>query len=202
MSKVDDKQIAVARVYSRAMYDLAKSRGEAEQLLGELQQIADLIARDEAFSTFVSSPLVDAGERAQSLEKLFRGKASDLLVNSLQVIHRKERLALLPTIAEAYRLEHQKQLGRVDVRIRTAVALTARLRVDLRRAITQRYGREPELHEEVDTSLIGGMVLQVDDEKVDSSVVRKIATMRHTLHERAAKEIHRSRREQAGEAAG
>ncbi|MEM7582379.1 MAG: ATP synthase F1 subunit delta [Acidobacteriota bacterium] len=202
MSKVDDKQIAVARVYSRAMYDLAKSRGVAEQLLDELQEIANLIARDEAFAAFVASPMVDAEERAASLEKLFRGKASDLLVDSLQVIHRKERLALLPAISEAFRLEHQEQLGRVDVRIRTAVALTDRLRDDLRRAITQRYGKEPALHEEVDSSLIGGMVLQVDDEKVDSSVVRQIAKMRHTLHERAATEIHRSRREQAEQAAG
>ncbi len=201
MSKVDDKQIAVARVYSRAMYDLAKSRGEAEQLLGELQEIAKLIEHDGAFATFVASPLVDTDDRAQTLEKLFRGRASDLLVDSLQVIHRKARLPMLPTIAEAFRREHQEQLGQVDVHIRTAVALTDRLRGDLRRAITQRYGKEPELHEEVDASLIGGIVLQVDDEKVDSSVVRQIAKMRHTLHERAAKEIHRSRREQAGEAA-
>lgn len=195
MSKVDNKQIAVARVYSRAIYDLAKSRGETESLLAELQEVAGAVERDEAFATFMSSPLIDADERAQAIERLFRGRASDLLVDALQIIHSKGRLGLLPTITEACRQEHQAQSGRIDVRVKTAVALSDSLRRDLRRAISERYGKEPDLREEVDGSLIGGMVLQVDDEKVDNSVVRQIAKLRNTLHERAAKEIHRSRQE-------
>ena len=161
-----------------------------------LQTIAD-----EAFATFVASPMIDAEDRARTLEKLFRGRASDLLVDSLQIIQRKDRLALLPTIAEAFRQQHQREQGRVDVRIKTATALSDRLREDLRRAITERYGRQPEFFEQVDESLIGGMVLQVDDEKVDSSVVRQIEKLRRTMHDRAAKEIHRSRKQKAGQGA-
>ena len=198
MSKVDNKQIALAKVYSQAIYDLAKSRGEVETLLEELQEVVGAVERDEAFATFVSSPLVDADERAQAIERIFRGRASDLLVDALQVIHRKGRLALLPTIAQACRREHQEQSGQIDVHVRTAVALSDGLREDLRRAIRERYGKQPDLREQVDPSLIAGMVLQVDDEKVDSSVVRQIAKLRNTLHERAAKEIHRSRRQEAG----
>ncbi|MEM7354404.1 MAG: ATP synthase F1 subunit delta [Acidobacteriota bacterium] len=195
MSKVDNKQLAVANVYSQAIYDLAKSRGEVESLLQELQGIASVIEKDEAFASFVSSPLVDTDERAQAIERMFRGRASDLLVDALQVIHRKGRLGLLPTIAEACRREHQEQSGQVDVHVRTAVALSDGLRDDLRRAIADRYGKQPDLREEVDPSLIAGMVLQVDDEKVDSSAVRQIAKLRNILHDRAAKEIHRSRQE-------
>ena len=200
MPKVDDKQIAAARIYSQAMYGLAASRGETEQLLAELQEIAGLIERDEGFATFVSSPLIDTEDRARTLEKLFRGKASDLLVDSLQVIQQKERLALLPTIAETFRVEHQERQKRVDVHIKTASALSDRLRDDLQRAIQERYGKQPELLEEVDETLIGGMVLQVGDEKIDTSVVRQIEKLRFTLHERAAKEIHRSRKEGASAA--
>jgi len=201
MSKVDNKQIAIAKVYSQAIYDLASSRGEVEQVLGELREIADLIEQDQGFATFVASPMVDAEERAQALERLFRGRASDLLVDSLQVINRKDRLALLPTIAEVCRLENQARSGRVDVRIKTAVALSEKLRDNLKRAINERYGKEPDLEEEIDAALIGGMVLHVDDEKVDTSVVRQIEKLRNTLHDRAAKEIQRSRQE-AGRAAG
>ena len=200
MPKIDNKQITVAKVYSRAIYDLAKSRGEVEQLLAELRDVALLIERDPRFATFVASPLVDGEERAQAIERMFRDRASDLLVDALQVINRKDRLALLPTIAEACRLEHQAQSGRIDVRIKTAVALSDRLRRDLKLAISERYGKEPDLEEEVDASLVGGMVLQVEDEKVDSSVVRQIEKLRSTLHERAAKEIQRSRQETAGAA--
>lgn len=200
MPKVDDKQFDVAKVYSQALIDLAESRGEADQILDELEELAGHFERDADFARFLSSPLIDDEERARSLEKMFRGRASDLMVDALQVINRKGRLALLPTIAEAYRLEHQKRLGRIDAHVRTAIALSDSLREQLTEVIRQRYGKEPELIEHVDPSLIGGMVLEIGGEKVDTSVARRIDRLRHALLERSAREILESRQKAVQEA--
>ena len=128
MAKADDKEMAVAQVYSRAMHDLATSRGEADELADELDELAAFVEGNEALATFFSTPLLDSGDRGESLERMFRGKASDLLVDSLQVINRKERLDLLGAIAEAYHLRHQQHLGQVDVHVATAVPLSPALR--------------------------------------------------------------------------
>lgn len=198
MSKADDKQMAVAQVYSRAMHDLAESKGEGEGLLDELRELVRYLDQTPEFATFVNSPMVDAGDREQALERIFRGKASDLLVDSLQVINRKGRLALLPAITEAYHERHQEHLGRVDVRVTTAVPLGESLRDRLLSALAVHSGKQPVLIEEVDTSLIGGIVLRVEDEKIDASVVHEIDRLHRVLRDRAVHEIHQSRREAAG----
>lgn len=201
MPKANDKQMAVAQVYCRAMHDLATSRGEADQLADELSELAAAIERDADFAAFLASPLIDEGDREQALERLFRGRASDLLVDALQVINRKGRLGLVPAIAEAYHLRHQEHLGRVDVHVTTAVELGERLRERLASVLRKHSGREPQLLERVDESLIGGIVIKLDDEKIDASVVHEIDRLRRALRERSEQEIYRSRRD-AAEAAG
>ncbi len=201
MPKANDKQMAVAQVYCRAMHDLATSRGEADQLADELSELAAAIERDADFAAFLASPLIDEGDRERALERLFRGRASDLLVDALQVINRKGRLGLVPAIAEAYHLRHQEHLGRVDVHVTTAVELGERLRERLASVLRKHSGREPQLLERVDESLIGGIVIKLDDEKIDASVVHEIDRLRRALRERSEQEIYRSRRD-AAEAAG
>ncbi|MCH9035669.1 MAG: F0F1 ATP synthase subunit delta, partial [Planctomycetes bacterium] len=106
MARATDKELALAKVYSKAMLDLAESQGQAEELLDELHALADLLDENDQLDAFLSSPTVDVTARAQTLEKAFRGKASDLLVDSLQVLNRKERLGLLRAVCETYRLAH------------------------------------------------------------------------------------------------
>jgi F-type H+-transporting ATPase subunit delta len=200
MPKADEKQIAVARVYSHAMHDLGVAKGEADALAEELRELAAVVEDNAELGGFFASPLVDSGDRAASLERLFRGKASDLLVDSLQVINRKGRLGLVAAIAETYHVRHQEHLGRVDVQVATAVPLDAALRERLTSALARHSGRQPQLIERVDPALIGGMVLKIDDEKIDASVIHEIGRLRRALRERSEHEIYRSR--QAAEAAG
>ncbi len=201
MAKADDKQVAVARIYGRAMHNLAVSRGEADALDEELGELAAQVEANADLDDFFSSPLIDARDRAQGLEKLFRGKASDLLVDSLQVINRKGRLELVAAIAGTYHLRHQAELGRIDVQVTTAVALAPALRDKLTSALKQHTGRQPHLIERVDPSLVGGMVLKIDDEKIDASVSHQIGRLHRRLRRRSEREIHRARRA-AAEAAG
>ena len=101
MPSVSDKEITVARVYSGAMLRLAEAKGEADSLLGELDELVG----------FLSSPMIDPDLRKGSLEKLFRGKVSDLLVDSLQILNEKVRLDLIRAVAQTYRADHAELRG-------------------------------------------------------------------------------------------
>src|SRR5690349_10093125 len=123
MANVDDRNLAAGRIYGGAMLDLAEERGEADALLGELAELVKVLDGQPQLEELLGSPLVDEDERSAALEKIFRGRSSDLLVDSLQVINRKGRLGLLRAIAEAYRLEYRDRRGLMDIRVRTAVPL-------------------------------------------------------------------------------
>jgi len=103
MANVDSRETGVARVYARAMLDLAAAQGQEDELLAELQELGRAIENDPELATFLASPLVSSEARAEVLEKVFRRRASDLLVDALEVINHHGRLGLLPAIAAAYR---------------------------------------------------------------------------------------------------
>ncbi len=193
MAGLSDKELALAQVYSTAMLELAESKGEADSLLEELLALAALVEENAELDAFFSSPTVDPDSREKSIERIFRGRASDLLVDSVQILNRKGRLGLFRGVAETYRVAHQELRGRVEVNVTTAVPLTDSLRARIKGAIGEYAGKEAMLVEEVDESIIGGVILQIGDEKFDAGLASRLVHLGKTLSDRASKEIHGDR---------
>lgn len=193
MATVDDRELAVGRIYGQAMLALAEERGEADVLLDELGELVKFLDSSPEFETFLGSPLIEEDERTPALERIFRGRATDLLVDSLQVINRKGRLDLLRAVAEAYRLAYREMRGLVDVTVRTAVPLSEPQRAHLTEVAARFTGRKPSLIERVDPSILGGMVVETSGLKIDSSVATRLRELSAALERRASQEIVRSR---------
>ncbi len=193
MAGGSDQGSSIARVYAEAILRLAESQGDVNVLLKELQELSGCVESDDGFREFLSSPTVDVAARRQAIERLFRGKYSDLMVDALQVLNRKGRLALIPAIAESYRHGRDELQGRIEIRVISAVPLPEDFREKLKTATTNYTGKEPELVESVDESLIGGLIVQIADEKFDGSVVRKVRKLTNILRDRASREIHSGR---------
>lgn len=192
MANVDDRDLANGRVYAEAMFDLAESSGQGDALLEELQQVVALADANPNLGHFFGSPFVDEDARARVLETMFRGKASDLLVDSLQVINRNGRLGLLRAVVEAYRLAHRASRGLVDVVVRTAVPLTDSLRSRLVEVLTGVLpDMRPALIERVEPRLLGGIVVEVAGWKYDTSLSNRLEGLSEALQARASEEILR-----------
>lgn len=189
MATFNDKELAVAKIYSRALLTLADEAGVAEEVLEELQWLSEYASDNSEFSRFISSPTIDEADRGVSLEKMFRGRLSDLVLDALLVINRKGRMALLPAVAETYRQDHRDLRGHVDVHVRTAVPLSDAMRARVKGVVARYSGLEPNLHEAVDESLIGGIVLQIGDRKIDASVTNEVNRYRKLLLALAESEI-------------
>ena len=190
MARATDKELALAKVYSKAMLDLAESQGQAEELLDELHALADLLDENDQLDAFLSSPTVDVTARAQTLEKAFRGKASDLLVDSLQILNRKEWLGLLRAVCETYRLAHAELRNIVDVHITTAVPLSDTLRGKIREAAAKFAGKAAQRVERVDESVLGGLTMRIGDKKFDTTVAMQLRQIGEAMRQRASQEIH------------
>lgn len=193
MARVTDQDMTVGRLYAKSILALAEERGQADELLEEMAEVAKQLDRNPELEEFLGSPLVEEESRAKVLEDLFRGRASDLLADALQIVNRKGRLGVLRAIAEAYRIEHRELRGWVDVHVRTAVPLGDELRTRLKDAVAALTGRKPSLVERVDPSLIGGIVIEVAGKKVDASVASRLRGLSETLLARASQEIHSGR---------
>jgi F-type H+-transporting ATPase subunit delta len=186
---IDERQLAIARVYAQALLGLADRQGEVDEILEQLEQLRSLMDEAPALEDFFGTPLVQEETRKAALERVFRGRASDLLVDTLQVMNRKGRLGLTRALVEAYREEYEVFKGRIDVRVTTAVPLSDSLRQRLRVATSEVTGKEAQLVEKVDQSILGGMILRIGDRKIDTSIAKEIRQLSEQMVERASREL-------------
>lgn len=201
MAKVNNKEAAVARVYAEALMSAAGKADAIDTVRDELLFLARRAEEDEAFARFVQSPLIDPDDRRASIERMFRGKLTDTTVDGLQVLNRKGRLEILASVAELYRRELMERRGEVEVDVWTAIPIDEATRDKIRAAAKRYTGREPILQEHVDEDLVGGIVLQVGDRKIDASVQHEIEKYRRRLEARASYELIAGRRVVADAAA-
>lgn len=186
---VSDQELAISRVYADSILELAQKQGDVDILQHELDELARHAEADSEFGAFLQSPTIDVDQRRLTIDKLFRGKCTDLLVDSLQVMNRKGRLSLVPALALSYRQVREELQGRVQVQVRSAMPLSDAHREALKAVVREQSGKEPDLVETLDAGILGGLIVQVGDKKLDSSVIRKLETLTSRLLERASKEI-------------
>lgn len=192
MANFDDQEVALASVYARALLTLAKERKEEKDVGAELAELAKALDTSPLLPSFLTSPTVDLKRRALTLEKMFRGRATETFVDGLLVLNRNHRLGLIRAISAQYHTFLQESLGRLEAFVQSASPLTEQHLSRLRDEIKKRTGKDVDFVAKVDESLLGGMVLQVGDKKVDASVSRKLRKLSGALLERASREVLRA----------
>lgn len=184
-----DQESALATTYARALLDLANEREAAEAVREEFDELAAAMQASPDLSNLLTNPAIDDAQRERVLEKAFRGRMSDLLLNTLLVMARKGRAALTAAVHVSFAGLLAEQRGQATARVTTAYALDDERRQRVIDAIRVRTGKQISLEETVDPDILGGIIVQVGDELVDGSLARQLQRIRARLHERASQEI-------------
>ena len=109
-----------------------------------------------------------------------------LVRNLLGVLNHNNRLWLVRPVAAAYRDLLDHRAGRVRVRVTSAVPLTDEQRGRLAETLAARLKKTPVLSVAVDPELLGGLVVRVGDQVIDSSVRTRLETLRSQLLEQGS----------------
>lgn len=176
---------ALANIYAKSLFDLAEAKGgrdTIESCLSELEEILELARANPKFGELLSSRALPSAARTTSLERIFKGRISDLTYYFLQVVNDKDRLAYLPPIAAAFDSIAQAKFGRVEVDVFTVEPLGVDQLAHLRSQLASKLGKDVILHPYVDGHMIGGVKFRIGDQLIDGSIETKIRAMRDQLN--------------------
>jgi F-type H+-transporting ATPase subunit delta len=184
----------IARTYAQALLDAAEKRGQAQEVLDQLDSLVhDVFAAKPEFEGFLASRAISRKRKPPVIRSAFQGRASDVFLNFLLVLNDHERLDLLRPILSAYRQLYEERTHRVRVRVRSAVPLPDDQRQRLEQELRAAFQREPILETRVDPDLLGGLVVQVGDWVYDGSIRSRLAEIRNHLIESSSYEIQSRR---------
>ncbi len=184
MAQAIEKGIDVADVYAAALFELAGDPETRDIVRTELEELVRLQREDPGFGAFMTSTAVDDDDREKSLEKIFRGRLSDIVLNTLQIMNHHDRAALVSPLLRAFVLRLEDARGQIEVVATSAVELSAAEKVQVEQVAERLSGRKPLVEYTVDPAVIGGLTLQIGDQRYDNSIRRHLLVARGQLFER------------------
>lgn len=186
MADAADRQLAVADVYASALFSLAEAQNQVDQVRRELDELVRLRSLSSDFAAFMESSALDDDVREAEMDRMFRGKLSDLTLQTLLVMTRHGRNALLGPLHRAFQQRQIAAAGQVEASVVSAVDLGSAERSEIERCVAEISGLKPLMSFQVDPELLGGLVVQIGDVRYDNSVRRQLLVARGQLLERSS----------------
>jgi F-type H+-transporting ATPase subunit delta len=176
-SVMDAAEIPLAEVYAEAALELVPSEAEAEEASGELNELARFLRDTPQLNYLLFRAPISVAARCGLVDRVFRQRCSPVAEGLLKVLTRRDRLVLFPVIAARFRALLDRREGKVDVTVTTAVEMDDQTRRQVIQTMRERHGALPALHELVDPSLVGGMVVSVGGRVYDDSIATELDRM-------------------------
>jgi ATP synthase F1 delta subunit len=174
----------IAKVYSDALFDVAKEKGSLDEVREQLGEFADAVSGDRDLQAFFFSPYFSSAEKRDGLAKAVEGADPELL-NFLELLAEKHRMPALFRIRTRFDELWDKENERLEVTVTSAVELDPSVVESIGAEIEKKTGKTIELTSKVDDSIIGGLVLQVGNRVMDASVRTRLDKLRREVTQAA-----------------
>jgi F-type H+-transporting ATPase subunit delta len=172
---------STAQTYARSLIELAQQRNLAPQIGSELEALERILVENPSFLAFLKDPGISAEERSRVADRVLKPNVSPLLANFLGVLNNHGRLGILDQIASAYADLLDQLQGKVEVDVTVPQKLSQQELEQVRQRVGAALKKDAIVHQYVDESIIGGMILRVGDKLIDASVKSQLESMRRQL---------------------
>lgn len=170
-----------AQTYGESLYELARDEHLGEEILSQLQTVADLLQENPQYVTLLSLPSLPKKERCGALDESFRGQIHPYLLNFLKILTENGTISQLNGCKEAYRRRYNEDNGIVEVTAVTAIPLTEPAREKLRARLAESTGKTILLHDRIDPDVIGGIRLEMSGMHLDGTVRSRLDSLQAVL---------------------
>jgi F-type H+-transporting ATPase subunit delta len=165
--------------FAEAAFAVARDSNRLDAWLEALEQAFSLYD-NQAIELFLTSPVVSADKKIGVLGELLPNVAADVQ-RFLAILARRDRLELVPEIAQVFRRLLNEHRNVAVAQVTTAVPIDERQKTAIASRLGQRLGKTVILETRVDASILGGVVAQIGDNVIDGSVRGRLERLRRAL---------------------
>ncbi|MEI7878006.1 MAG: ATP synthase F1 subunit delta [Planctomycetota bacterium] len=183
----------IAIVYAQSLLEVCDKMGGnavAEACSSELRDLAEIIRADKKFAEFLKTPIVGSDQRKATLEKIVKGRVSDLVFRFIMVLANHGRASRIADVSDAFDSLMQERLGRIEVDMYTVDGKASdEVIATVKARVKEAFAKDAVLHQYSDASMIGGVKLRIGDQLIDGSVATQLRNMREVVSNRGTVKI-------------
>lgn len=172
-------QLAVK--YAQAIFELAAEKQLLDQVEAELTMVETQIKTYSDLATLIYHPQVLPKAKKETITKLFGNEVADFVLKFLLLLVDKRRESILPGIIREYIKLANSARHIVEAEVTTAMPLEPQQEEALIAKLALVTGKKIVLKAQIDTAIIGGVIVKIGDKLIDGSVARQLEMLKNTL---------------------
>jgi F-type H+-transporting ATPase subunit delta len=175
-------QASLAGRYALALFELARDEKQIETVSASLASLRRALTDSADLCELINSPLIDREDQARAIGAVVGTMALDTLTSNLVgVLAKNRRLLKLPEVIRAFNLLAARHRGEITAEVTSARPLDDDQVAAIKQHLRSRMGRDIAVDLAVDPALLGGLVVKIGSQMIDSSIRTKLNTLAHVM---------------------
>ena len=171
----------IARRYARAFWEIARDKGKEEGFSKALKALAQALGSKELVH-FWKSPLFEVGEKLTVLEKALKPlHLPKEVANFARLLITRKRFSLIQEIEQEFERTYDQEAGRARALVYSPYPLLRRQARELEKSLSQITGKKISIDAKIDETLLGGVVIRIENIVLDASVKGRLRRFAESL---------------------
>ena len=160
--------------YAKAFLELVSEKGKLESAIKDMELVGKTIADSHELAVLLKSPVVKTDKKVSILTSIFKKHVSEPTMLFLELITKNRREGSLAEIATSFVAQYKAMKGITTAVVTSAAVLSDGAKKRIEELVQAQVGGTVELQTKVNPELIGGFVLRIGDQQLDTSILSKI----------------------------
>lgn len=165
--------------YAEAFFSVIEEK-DLEACYADFQAFVEIYEKHEELRNILENPAIEIERKLDFVKKVFADKLQEDVFNFIFLLINQKRIYLLSQTADIVDKFYREKHGIRGIKVKTVIPLTKEERNRLETILTKKFGKI-EIKEVIDPDLLGGLIIQLDDQVVDESIRVKLHLLRETM---------------------
>ncbi|MBO8172010.1 MAG: F0F1 ATP synthase subunit delta [Bacillaceae bacterium] len=171
----------VASRYAKGLLEVAQEHNVLDEVEQQLSQISSIIANEPELKQVLNHPQVEITEKKKLIATLFEKEIKEELLNFLYLLVDRRREMFIDEISDEFTRLANEARGIADATIISAKPLSEQQQQDIAKRFGKELNKTLRVENQVDPSIIGGLVIRIGDRLYDGSVAGKLQQFQQEL---------------------
>lgn len=171
----------VTKEYAEALFMLACEIKSEREFLSSLKKIEEVFKANTDFTEFLCAPNIPFKSKSEAIEKVFSEKHHEYIISFLLLLSQKGYLHALDECIKEYKALLSMKESLVTAKVTAAVALSEKELDSLKSSLEKKYKKQITIDFHTDSSLLGGLVVELDGKIIDGSLRHKLQDMKDVI---------------------
>ena len=172
--------LTTARPYAKALFKSAKEQNMLDIYFDMLKNL-NLVINDKSVKSILSNDSFDNKYKVGLLTEILKGNSDESFLRFINLLAENNRLLVVREIVGLYDSFLQEEKSLKTAIIDTAYKLSTDQLKLIKKALEKRFNKKIELEQNLDSTLLAGAVIRIDDLVIDGSVREKLRKLESQL---------------------